>query len=176
MPKAAKRNVTVTTSGSAKPVSSKPSPRKLATSAKPEAKPETAKPVLPAPVAAAPATDAAAMPRGLTRDAAGIVRYATNYAQYSDRDSAYLAFFGSVARSHGNSATLRQIHDAGITRSGMPDRKRFNPNYTGSGKATDVGAINRLCKAGYFTRSADGNTITATAQALSNALYRGSKA
>lgn len=112
-------------------------------------------------------------PRGLTRDAAGIVRYATNYAQYSDRDTAYLAFFGSVCRAHSGSATLRDIHGAGITRTGMPDRKRFNPNYTGSAKATDVGAINRLCKAGYFTRSADGNTISATVLATSSKAYAG---
>lgn len=178
MPKAAKRNIIVATS-SDKPVSSKPAKRNVAVAAaKPE--PKAAKPVAdkpaPAPKAAKPANDAAVMPRGLTRDAAGIVRYATNYAVYSDRDSAYLAFFGAVCRQHSGTATLRQIHDAGITRSGQADRKRFNPNYTGSGKATDVGAINRLCKAGYFTRSADGNTITATPHAAANAIYRGSKA
>lgn len=177
MRKPAKRNVTVATS-SATPAAAKP--------VKPVAKPrnvnagnKAATPDVQAAVAAAvtpkPETNVAEMPRGLARDAAGIVRYATNFNQYSDRDSAYLAFFGTVCRAHNNTATLRQIHDAGITRSGMPDRKRFNPNYTGSGKATDVGAINRLCKAGYFTRSADGNTITATKLATDSAIYRGTK-
>lgn len=132
-----------------------------------------------APVAAKPATDAAqaAQPRGLVRDAAGIVRGATFFNQYSDRDTAYLAFFGAVCRQHAGSATLRQIHDAGTPRSGDPatSRKRYNPNYNGSGKATDVGAVNRLIKAGYFTRSADGNTITATKLATDSAAYRGSK-
>jgi len=121
--------------------------------------------------AAVPAVDTA--PRGLTRDAAGIVRYATNYAVYSDRDSAYLAFFGNVLRAGNGSASLRDIHAAGITRSGHADRKRFNPNYSGSAKATDVGAVNRLCKAGYFTRSADGNVLTATALALASKAYLG---
>lgn len=183
MPKSAKRNVSVTSSGStsAKPVSSKPSKRTVAVAG--TAKPVPAVPaVLPAvpavtvpAVAAKPATDAAVQPRGLARDAAGIVRAATNYAQYSDRDSAYLAFFGAVLRANSGTATLRQIHDSGITRTGNPDRKRFNPNYTGSGKATDVGAINRLVKAGYLTRSADGNTVTATKLATDSAIYRGTK-
>lgn len=142
----------------------------------------SAKPVIPAapvtPSVASVALAAAPIdlgPRGLTRDAAGIVRYATNFEQYSDRDTAYLAFFGITCRANAGSATLRQIHDSGITRSGQSDRKRFNPNYAGSGKATDVGAINRLCKAGYFTRSADGNTITATPLATSSSAYRGTK-
>lgn len=172
MPKA-KRNVSVpavSVPAATKPVTAKP------VSAKPV--PATAKPTaaVPAAVAAAavPAVDTA--PRGLARDAAGIVRYATNFAQYSDRDTAYLAFFGTVCRANNGSATLRQIHDAGVTRSGQADRKRFNPNYTGSGKATDIGAINRLCKAGYLTRSADGNTLTATKLATDSAAYRGTKA
>lgn len=169
----AKRNVTVVpaVNAAAKPAvtSAKPA-RKLATASPKPVKPATV------PVIAKPATDAATMPRGLARDAAGIIRQATNFAQYSDRDTAYLAFLGAACRANSGKATLRQIHDSGVTRSGMPDRKRFNPNYTGSGKATDVGAINRLCKAGYFTRSADGNTLTPTALALANAAYRGSKA
>jgi len=115
------------------------------------------------------------MPRGLTRDAAGIVAARTNFAQYSDRDSAYLHFLGTACRANSGSATLRQIHDLGVTRSGMPDRKRYNPHYAGSGKATDIGAINRLIADGYFSRSADGHTITATAKALSNAIYLGTR-
>lgn len=123
---------------------------------------------------AAPVTDAAApQPRGLTRDAAGIVAARTNFAQYSDRDSAYLHFFGAVCRANSGKATLRQIHDAGIKRTGAPERKRYNPHYAASGKATDVGAINRLISDGYFSRSTDGNTITATAKALANSIYLG---
>lgn len=127
------------------------------------------------PAATDTTTDTATMPRGLTRDAAGIVRYATNYNQYSDRDTAYLVFIGAVCRANAGTATLRQIHDAGITRSGMPDRKRYNPHYTGSGKATDIGAINRLCKAGYFTRAIDGNTLTPTKLALASKAYLGTQ-
>lgn len=170
MAKSAKRNVSVATS-SDKPVSGKTSKRNVAVATATPA--DTVPASVPAIVAAAavPAVIETA-PRGLTRDAAGIVRGATNYNQYSDRDTAYLAFFGIACRANNGSATLRQIHDTGITRTGMPDRKRFNPNYSGSGKATDVGAINRLIKAGYFTRSADGNTITATALALSTAAYK----
>jgi hypothetical protein len=163
MAKSAKRNITVASSKPAatvKPVATKPAPTATAI----------------ANAAAVPAVIVDKAPRGLTRDAAGIVRAATNFNQYSDRDTAYLAFFGTTCRANAGKATLRQIHDSGVTRSGMPDRKRFNPNYTGSGKATDVGAINRLIKAGYFTRSADGNTITATALATSSAAYTGSKA
>lgn len=137
----------------------------------------TAAPATTSAPAAAPAADAAAtMPRGLARDAAGIVRGATNYAQYSDRDTAYLTFIGAVCRANGGKATLRQIHDAGVTRSGFPDRKHFNPHYTGSSKATDIGAINRLrtvTGAGYFSRSDDGNTLTPTALALASKAYHG---
>ena len=159
----------------AKPVSGKPAKAARAVTVPGTAK--AAKPGKTPPAVPATVTDAAVpMPRGLTRDAAGIVRAATNFAQYSDRDSAYLAFFGAVCRANGGKATLRQIHDSGITRSGHPDRKHFNPNYTGSAKATDVGAINRLIADGYFSRSADGNTITALAKATDNAIYRGTKA
>jgi len=179
MRKPAKRNVTVATSSAtpAKPVKPVAKPRNVKAGTTIAAKPETAPAAIPAVATPVPVTANAVadMPRGLTRDAAGIVRYATNFNQYSDRDHAYLAFFGTVMRQHNGSATLRQIHDAGITRSGMPDRKRFNPNYTGSGKATDVGAINRLCKAGYLNRSADGNTLTATKLATDSAIYRGTK-
>lgn len=107
------------------------------------------------------------MPRGLTRDAAGIAAARTNFEQYSGRDDAYLRFFGTVARQHNGVATLRQIHDAGTPNG----RKRLNPFYTGSAKATDVGAVNRQIKAGYFTRSADGHTLTATPLAKAHALY-----
>lgn len=126
----------------------------------------------PAKVAAKPVVAAVeiATPRGLVRDAAGVVRNATNFDKYSDRDTAYLRFFGSVMRSHGGSATLRQIADAGK----VDGKKRLNPHYEGSAKATDVGAINRLKKAGYITASTDGHTLTATKLATEQASYRGS--
>lgn len=169
MRKPAKRNVSVaTSSANDKPVKPVAKPRNVNTGAKQAATVETAPAVIPAPVAAV-----ADMPRGLARDAAGVVRYATNFNQYSDRDTAYLVFYGTVARAANGVATLRAIHAAGADRGHPESRKRFNPNYTGSAKATDVGAINRLCKAGYFERSADGNAITATAKALASKAYLG---
>lgn len=170
MAKSAKRVISVPTATATSKAAKPAKPVAAATAVKTPTAAATANAVAIVATAAAPIETA---PRGLTRDAAGIVRAATNYAQYSDRDTAYLAFFGTVCRAHSGVATLRQIHDAGITRSGMPDRKRFNPNYTGSGKATDVGAINRLIKAGYFSRSADGNTVSATALATTTKAYTG---
>jgi len=136
------------------------------------AKPATSVPAIAATTTPAPATvSTEAGYRGAARDAAGIVRAATNFAVYSDRDTAYLAFIGSVARSHNHVATLRQIHDAGAVRADAPASKRYNPRYTGSAKATDIGAINRLIRDGYFTRDATGNTLTATAKARTSAAY-----
>jgi hypothetical protein len=140
--------------------------------AKPASKPAVkAAKAAPASKAAKPASDKAEPAyRGATRDAAGIVRSATNFDQYSTRDSAYLAFFGNVARAVGSDTiSLKQIHDNGKARD--TSAKRYNPNYTGSAKATDVGAINRLCADGYFTKSADGFTLTATAKAKQSKAY-----
>jgi hypothetical protein len=117
------------------------------------------------------ATDAPAYKTG-TRDAATVTAMRTNFAQYSDRDSAYLAFFGSVMRGAGHSATLADIHKAGTPAPGKADR-RSNPFYTGSAKATDAGAINRLVKAGYFTVSDNGNRLAATDKATASKLYTG---
>lgn len=127
----------------------------------------------PAIVAApAPATDDSGEIKYRTaqRDAATVAALRTNFAQYSDRDSAYLAFFGSVMRVHNDSATLAQIHAAGTD---TGNGKRSNPRYTGSAKATDAGAINRLVKAGYITTSESGNRLHATALAKASALYTG---
>lgn len=173
MRKPAKRNVSVaTSSANDKPVKPVAKPRNVNTGAKQAAPVDTAHAAaaIIAPVTAAPVAD---MPRGLARDAAGVVRYATNFNQYSDRDTAYLVFYGTVARAANGVATLRAIHAAGADRGHPESRKRFNPNYTGSAKATDVGAINRLCKAGYFERSADGNAITATDKAKQSKAYLG---
>ncbi|QXN72609.1 hypothetical protein RCMENCHIE_141 [Rhodobacter phage RcMenchie] len=107
--------------------------------------------------------------RSEKRDAQTVIAAATNFGQYSDRDTAYLAFFGSVMRQHGGKATLAQLHNAGKPVTGTS--RRLNPHYTGSAKATDAGAINRLIKAGYLTASADGQTLTATDAAKAQAAY-----
>jgi len=107
--------------------------------------------------------------KNLARDAATVVKQATNFNQYSDRDTAYLAFFGSVMRAHGDKATLAQIHEAGKS----IGNRRVNPLYTGSAKATDAGAINRLIKAGYIRANASGDTLTATDTGKALAAYRG---
>ena len=142
-----------------------------------KAKPAKAtKAAVAAPVAqpaakAAPAPKAApeTLYRSENRDAQTVVAAATNFAQYSDRDTAYLAFFGSVMRANGGKATLSQIHFAGKPVTGTS--RTLNPLYTGSAKATDAGAINRLAKAGYLTVSADGKTLTATDKAKAQAAY-----
>ena len=115
---------------------------------------------------------AAITSRGLARDASTVQAGATNFHQYSDRDTAYLSFFGGVMRANGGKATLAQIHAAGKPVPGKPARTT-NPRYTGSAKATDAGAINRLIKAGYITASGDGNTLTATKAATTSAAYNG---
>ena len=158
------------------PTSNIPAPKRPARALGVPAKPVTAT-ALPATatapaVAPAPASAPAkpSVPK-LARDAAGIIRNATNYERTHDRDLAYLAFIGAVARANNHSATLRQIHEAGETRSDAASDKRFNPLYAGSAKATDIGAINRQIKAGYFTRSADGYTLTSTPLARQSSAY-----
>lgn len=123
--------------------------------------------------AAAPVTLPITVDAFKTGDGSSI-RSATNYVEFSDRDHAYLAFIGAVCRAHNHTATLHQIHHSGVARPNMPG-KRYNPHYSGSSKATDVGAINRLCKAGYFIRTADGNALTATELARKSPIYLGSK-
>lgn len=104
--------------------------------------------------------------RALARDANNIARNATNFDKTSVRDDAYLMLLGRAYRlanvQPDASVTLRDIHDAGIKRAGESDKRRYNPFYSGSGKATDVGAFNRLRKAGSVRISDDGNTITVT--------------
>lgn len=117
--------------------------------------------------------EAARTSRGLTRDAATVEKQATNFEQYSDRDTAYLRFFGSIMRKNNGTATLAQIHDAGKANGGT---KRSNPFYTGSAKATDAGAINRLIKAGYITKSDNGGKLTITATGKTQAAYNGKTA
>ena len=130
---------------------------------------------LPAPPAEIILTESALAPaepvyKSATRDAATIAAGATNFDQYSNRDTAYLAFFGSVMRPNGDTATLAQIHAAGKPRPGKP-HLRDNPYYTGSAKATDAGAIVRLVKAGYITVSESGSRLHATDAAKTQAAY-----
>jgi len=157
----------------ASPTSNVPAPSKPASAlgVPPAVKPAKAAKPLPAAPAVLPADKPATPLPRLARDAAGIIRNATNYERTHDRDLAYLAFIGAVCRANNHTATLRQIHDAGETRSDAASNKRFNPLYAGSAKATDVGAINRSIKAGYFTRSADGNTLTSTPLARQSSAY-----
>lgn len=140
------------------------------------AKPASAKPRAPRKPkadAAKPDTTAAIVSRGLARDAATVIAQRTNFDQYSDRDTAYLRFFGGVMRANGGKATLAQIHAAGKLTGDAKRDRRVNPHYVGSAKATDAGAINRLIKAGYITKSRDGHTLTATDAGKSQAAYSG---
>jgi len=143
------------------PVAAKPAKRIVRT-----AKPAAAKPATAAP--AKPSADAVVY-RSATRDAAGVVRAATNFDTESSRDEAYLRFFASAAKR--GVATLADLHNAGVKRDGNA-AKRYNPFYDGSAKATDVGALNRLAKAGYLTVTANGTTFTATKRATDAAAYK----
>ena len=104
------------------------------------------------------------------RDAQTVTAQRTNFRRYSNRDAAYLSFFGSVMRRQSDTATLAEIHAAGTDAGGG---NRRNPFYEGSAKATDAGAINRLVKAGYLTISAGGNRLHATDKARNSEAYRG---
>jgi hypothetical protein len=91
---------------------------------------------------------AVAADRIVARDAAGIARFATNYSTTSNRDDAYRAL-AALAANGRDTFTLRDVFDVATpasTAAGKPTR--VNPFYTGSAKATDVGAFNRLRKAG----------------------------
>jgi hypothetical protein len=110
--------------------------------------------------------------RTATRDADTVAACRTNYGAFSDRDSAFLFFFGGVMRPRGDSATLAEIHAAGIDAGGG---KRRNPYYAGSAKATDAGAINRLIKAGFLSATDNGNRLFATDRARADSRYLGTR-
>lgn len=106
---------------------------------------------LPAPVAvetvtvAVPDPVAVAADRRVARDAASVARFATHFGETSIRDDAYLALYAlACVRSGKPEFTMRDVYDAGTDVGG----KRRNPFYTGSSKATDVGAFNRARHAG----------------------------
>jgi hypothetical protein len=105
-----------------------------------------------------------------TRDASTVLAGAYNFANLSDRDISYIAFFAYIMRESGT-ATLAQIHNAGKPVTGKPALRR-NFFYSGSAKATDSGAIIRLIKAGLFTESDNGNRLTATPLALASKAYK----
>lgn len=107
--------------------------------------------------------------RAEARDSIGVKRGATNFGTYSGRDDAYTAFFGAICRKLGtDTITIAQIVQHGVTVAGKPDR---NPFYSGSAKASDVGAINRQCSDGRFTKSSDGRSITVTDHGKSLAAF-----
>jgi hypothetical protein len=108
--------------------------------------------------------------KSATRDAATNLAGAYPFGSESNRDSAYLQFFGYVARAFGHTATLAQIHTAGHPVPGKPHLRR-NPFYSGSSKATDSGAIQRAVDSGYFILSDSGNRITATPRAIASKHY-----
>ena len=150
---------------------------KLFSQAKP--KPASAKPASASASASASVTPASATVASATesapvrvykseRDSATIRASATAFAEYSDRDTAYIVFFGLVMRQHNDSATLGQIHAAGVQ---LGNGRARNPFYTGSSKATDAGAINRLIKAGYIEANESGYRFYATTLALNSAAY-----
>ena len=154
---------------SAKPASASASASASVTPASASAKPATVASATVAKPASASATESAPVRVYKSeRDSATIRASATAFAEYSDRDTAYIVFFGLVMRQHNDSATLGQIHAAGTQ---IGNGRARNPFYTGSAKATDAGAINRLIKAGYITASESGNRLTATPLALASAAY-----
>lgn len=98
---------------------------------------------------------------GITRTAATIVAQRTNFGNLSDRDTAYITFYASLAkRSVTGVVTL-----ADIVASGQ------RPVYVGSNKPHDAGVINRLAKANLLTASADGTSFSFRDAAKTHAAY-----
>lgn len=138
-----------------------PAPRNVAgpTKAKPaKAVAASGKPTT-APAQPSTAPQAVAKPSAaLGRDVAGVARNATHYGATSSRDEAYLALYASLAPA-GQPVTLAALRAANV-----------NPFYTGSAKASDIGAINRARKAGNATPAADHTAITLTPAAHATGL------
>jgi hypothetical protein len=147
---------------------------KAAKAAKPVTQPNTAETIAPEflnaePVSAAdtapataPETPKAAKPSGgIVRTAATVVKQLTNFGSLSDRDTAYLAFYASLAKAASDGAVTL----AGIVQSGR------RPEYAGSNKPHDAGVIVRLTKAGLIAPNADGHSFTFTATGKSQAAY-----
>lgn len=116
-----------------------------------------AKPVKPE---AAPSKPSA----NVNRTIATIAKQACNFGgTVSDRDSAYIAFYASLARAlPGGVVTIRAIAESG--------RK---PAYNGSAKPHDAGVVQRLHKAGIVAASPDGSSFTFTKHGQSLKAYSG---
>ena len=153
-----------TATATAKPVAAKPV-KPVATAPVAVAKPaDTAKPADPV---AAVATPAVAKPTAnIARTAATVARQATNFAVLSDRDTAYLAFYGKlVKRAGGGRITLADIVGSGE-----------RPHYDGSNKPHDAGVIVRLTKAGLLETAADGIGFTVSATGRTHRAFTGATA
>jgi hypothetical protein len=83
------------------------------------------------------------------RTAATIRARKTRFTRLSDRDRAFLQFWTGLAERHGGSVTLEQIQETGES-----------PDYLGSSKPYDAGAVNRLRQAGFLSISDDGHRLT----------------
>lgn len=142
-------------------------PAATATVAKPATvKPVAAKPVtasgITADIAKRAATPAVAKPSAnISRTAATVVRQATNFAVISERDTAYLAFYGKLSKR----VTTGIVTLADIVQSGE------RPSYAGSNKPHDAGVIVRLTKAGLLAHNADGHGFTVTALGKSHRAF-----
>lgn len=99
-----------------------------------------------------------------------LARAATHFGEISDRDDAYTALFGAIARCI-KSDTIR-IADILAHAPRDASGKPINPIYSGpSRNAADGGVLNRLCNAGRFTRSPDGKSLTVTSAGKALAVY-----
>lgn len=97
----------------------------------------------------------------ITRTAATVARNVTAFNELSDRDSAYLAFYASLAKA----APSGVVTLADIVASGR------RPTYNGSNKPHDAGVINRLRKASFIAPVSDGTSFTITDNGKSRAEY-----
>lgn len=142
--------------------------RKLVTRSNKPAKPEAAakpgKPSAPVVVKAKPGAKPATSAKpaaAIVRTAATIHRGACNFGGLSDRDSAYVTFYSSLAkRAQGGVVTISAIVDSG---------KR--PNWPTSNKPHDAGVIQRLAKAGLVSLRDNGNAFSFTKAAHTHAAY-----
>lgn len=137
--------------------------------AKPVAIVKPAKPATDKPVASKRATSAApvdtAKPINADRIAhhasVVIARNATACGTVTMRDLDYLSFFGYFAKRNNGVCVLRTVADSG----------RRVPGSHPSKPVCDGGAINRLRSHGFFTISADGLSLIATAKAKAHRHY-----
>jgi len=84
--------------------------------------------------------------RSVARDIATANRGAAHYDQTSDRDEAYLALYATVTGNR--SFTIAELA-----------KRKINPFYGGSNKASDGGALVRAIKAGNITVTGAGLAV-----------------